>query len=149
MGVHITNFVFWVGIGHAGTLISAILFLFRQKWRSSLNRFAEAMTLFAVACAGLFVTIHLGRVWVFWYLMPAPSATAIYPNFRSPLSWDFAAVATYATVSTHVLVLRFDSRLRHLARPGDGLVPAAHLTDFFALGCAGRGGTGTTTRQVT
>jgi len=96
----ITNFVFWVGIGHAGTLISAILFLFRQKWRSSLNRFAEAMTLFAVACAGLFVTIHLGRVWVFWYLVPAPSANAIYPNYRSPLSWDFAAVATYATVST-------------------------------------------------
>ncbi len=96
----ITNFVFWVGIGHAGTLISAILFLFRQKWRSSLNRFAEAMTLFAVACAGLFVTIHLGRVWVAWYLIPAPSANAIYPNFRSPLSWDFAAVATYATVST-------------------------------------------------
>ena len=96
----ITNFVFWVGIGHAGTLISAILFLFRQKWRSSLNRFAEAMTLFAVACAGLFVTIHLGRVWVFWYLIPAPNANEIYPNFRSPLSWDFAAVATYATVST-------------------------------------------------
>ena len=96
----ITNFVFWVGIGHAGTLISAILFLFRQKWRSSLNRFAEAMTLFAVMCAGLFVTIHLGRVWVFWYLVPAPNANAIYPNFRSPLSWDFAAVATYATVST-------------------------------------------------
>jgi Ni/Fe-hydrogenase subunit HybB-like protein len=96
----ITNFVFWVGIGHAGTLISAILFLFRQKWRSSLNRFAEAMTLFAVACAGLFVTIHLGRAWLFWYLVPAPSANAIYPNYRSPLSWDFAAVATYATVST-------------------------------------------------
>jgi Ni/Fe-hydrogenase subunit HybB-like protein len=96
----ITNFVFWVGIGHAGTLISAILYLFRQKWRSSLNRFAEAMTLFAVACAGLFVTIHLGRVWVFWYLVPAPSANQIYPNYRSPLSWDFAAVATYATVST-------------------------------------------------
>ena len=96
----ITNFVFWVGIGHAGTLISAILFLFRQRWRSSLNRFAEAMTLFAVACAGLFVTIHLGRVWVFWYLIPAPNVNQIYPNYRSPLSWDFAAVATYATVST-------------------------------------------------
>jgi len=96
----ITNFVFWVGIGHAGTLISAILFLFRQKWRSSLNRFAEAMTLFAVACAGLFVTIHLGRAWLFWYLIPAPNSNEIYPNFRSPLSWDFAAVATYATVST-------------------------------------------------
>jgi Ni/Fe-hydrogenase subunit HybB-like protein len=96
----ITNFVFWVGIGHAGTLISAILYLFRQRWRSSLNRSAEAMTLFAVACAGLFVMIHLGRVWLFWYLVPAPSANKIYPNFRSPLSWDFAAVATYATVST-------------------------------------------------
>jgi Ni/Fe-hydrogenase subunit HybB-like protein len=96
----ITNFVFWIGIGHAGTLISAILFLFRQKWRSSLNRFAEAMTLFAVACAGLFVTIHLGRVWLFWYLIPVPNANQIYPNYRSALSWDFAAVATYATVST-------------------------------------------------
>ncbi len=96
----ITNFVFWVGIGHAGTLISAILFLFRQKWRSSLNRFAEAMTLFAVANAGLFVTIHLGRPWIFWYLIPVPNVNQIYPNFRSPLSWDFAAVATYATVST-------------------------------------------------
>jgi Ni/Fe-hydrogenase subunit HybB-like protein len=96
----ITNFVFWVGIGHAGTLISAILFLFRQKWRSSLNRFAEAMTLFAVACAGLFVTIHLGRAWLFWYLIPAPNSISIYPNYRSALSWDFAAVATYATVST-------------------------------------------------
>lgn len=95
----ITNFVFWIGIGHAGTLISAILFLFRQKWRSSLNRAAEAMTLFAVACAGFFVMIHLGRVWVFWYLVPAPSANQIYPNFRSALSWDFAAVATYGTVS--------------------------------------------------
>ncbi len=96
----ITNFVFWVGIGHAGTLISAILFLFRQRWRSSLNRFAEAMTLFAVACAGLFVTIHLGRPWTVWYLVPAPSSYKVYPNFRSPLCWDFAAVATYATVST-------------------------------------------------
>ncbi len=96
----ITNFVFWVGIGHAGTLISAILFLFRQKWRSSLNRFAEAMTLFAVACAGMYVTIHLGRAWLFWYLVPASSGNHLYPNFRSALSWDFAAVATYATVST-------------------------------------------------
>jgi molybdopterin-containing oxidoreductase family membrane subunit len=95
----IGNFVFWVGIGHAGTLISAILFLFRQHWRSSLNRAAEAMTLFAVACAGLFVMIHLGRVWTSWFLIPAPSANAIYPNFRSALSWDFAAIATYGTVS--------------------------------------------------
>jgi molybdopterin-containing oxidoreductase family membrane subunit len=95
----IGNFVFWIGIGHAGTLISAILYLFRQKWRSSLNRAAEAMTLFAVACAGLFVMIHLGRVWTSWFMVPAPSANAIYPNFRSALSWDFAAIATYGTVS--------------------------------------------------
>ena len=81
----ITNFVFWVGIGHAGTLISAILFLFRQKWRSSLNRFAEAMTLFAVGCAGLFVTIHLGRVWVFWYLVPCPRAPLDLPQLPQPV----------------------------------------------------------------
>jgi molybdopterin-containing oxidoreductase family membrane subunit len=98
-GFPIGTFVFWIGIGHAGTLISAILYLFRQKWRSSLNRAAEAMTLFAVACAGVYVLIHLGRVWTAWYMVPAPSATAIYPNFRSALSWDFAAIATYGTVS--------------------------------------------------
>ena len=108
----ITNFVFWVGIGHAGTLISAILFLFRQRWRSSLNRFAEAMTLFAVACAGLFVTIHLGRVWVFWYLVPAPSANQIYPNYRSALSWDFAAGCDLRDCLDDVLVLRPDPRSR-------------------------------------
>jgi molybdopterin-containing oxidoreductase family membrane subunit len=95
----IATFVFWIGIGHAGTLISAILYLFRQRWRSSLNRAAEAMTLFAVACAGFYVLIHLGRVWTSWFMVPAPSATAIYPNFRSALSWDFAAIATYGTVS--------------------------------------------------
>ena len=95
----ITNFVFWVGIGHAGTLISAILFLLRQKWRTSINRSAEAMTLIAVACAGLFPAIHIGRIWTFWFMIPAPNANAIWPNFRSPLLWDFAAVTTYGTVS--------------------------------------------------
>jgi molybdopterin-containing oxidoreductase family membrane subunit len=95
----ITNFVFWVGIGHAGTLISAILFLFRQKWRTSINRFAEAMTIFAVACAGLFPAIHVGRVWLVYWLFPYPNQMGTWPNFLSPLLWDVFAVSTYATVS--------------------------------------------------
>lgn len=95
----ITNFVFWVGIGHAGTLISAILFLFRQKWRTSINRFAEAMTIFAVVCAGTFPGIHVGRVWFAYWLFPIPNQMGIWPNFLSPLLWDVFAVSTYATVS--------------------------------------------------
>jgi molybdopterin-containing oxidoreductase family membrane subunit len=95
----ITNFVFWVGIGHAGTLISAILFLLRQKWRTSINRFAEAMTIFAVICAGIFPGIHVGRVWVVYWLFPLPNNQAMWPNFRSPLLWDVFAVGTYMTVS--------------------------------------------------
>ena len=95
----ITNFVFWIGIGHAGTLISAILFLCRQKWRTSINRAAEAMTLFAVICAGIFPGIHVGRVWMAWFLAPIPNANGIWPNFRSPLLWDVFAVSTYFTVS--------------------------------------------------
>lgn len=96
----ITNFVFWVGIGHAGTLISAILFLFRQKWRTSINRSAEAMTIFAVACAGIFPLIHVGRPWLAYWLFPYPNSMAMWPGFRSPLLWDVFAVSTYATVST-------------------------------------------------
>ncbi|MEN9827110.1 MAG: hypothetical protein RI953_2855 [Pseudomonadota bacterium] len=95
----ITNFVFWVGIGHAGTLISAILFLFRQKWRTSINRAAEAMTIFAVICALIFPGIHVGRVWVAYWLFPIPNQMAMWPNFRSPLLWDVFAVSTYFTVS--------------------------------------------------
>jgi molybdopterin-containing oxidoreductase family membrane subunit len=95
----ITNFVFWVGIGHAGTLISAILFLFRQKWRTSINRFAEAMTIFAVMCAGAFPAIHVGRIWFAYWLFPYPNQMAFWPNFTSPLLWDVFAVSTYATVS--------------------------------------------------
>ncbi len=98
-GFPIVNFVFWIGIGHAGTLISAILFLFRQKWRTSINRFAEAMTVFAVTCAGIFPAIHIGRVWFVYWLAPYPSPTGMWPNFRSPLLWDVFAVTTYATVS--------------------------------------------------
>lgn len=95
----ITNFVFWIGIGHAGTLISAILCLLKQKWRTAVNRSAEAMTIFAVICAGIFPGIHVGRVWFAWMLFPIPNSNAIWPNFRSPLLWDVFAVSTYATVS--------------------------------------------------
>ncbi len=95
----ITNFVFWIGIGHAGTLISAILCLFKQKWRTAVNRSAEAMTIFAVICAGIFPGIHVGRVWMAWMLFPIPNSNTIWPNFRSPLLWDVFAVSTYATVS--------------------------------------------------
>jgi Ni/Fe-hydrogenase subunit HybB-like protein len=98
-GFAIVNFVWWIGIGHAGTLISAILLLLNQKWRTSINRFAEAMTLFAVACAGLFPLLHLGRPWFFYWLFPYPSTMGIQPNFRSPLVWDVFAVSTYFTVS--------------------------------------------------
>lgn len=98
-GFDITNFVFWVGIGHAGTLISAILFLFRQKWRTSINRFAEGMTIFAVICAGIFPAIHTGRPWFDYWLFPYPNQMQMWPNFRSPLMWDVFAVSTYFTVS--------------------------------------------------
>jgi Ni/Fe-hydrogenase subunit HybB-like protein len=98
-GFAIVNFVWWIGIGHAGTLISAILLLLRQKWRQSINRFAEAMTLFAVACAGLFPLLHLGRPGYFYWLFPYPSTMGIQPQFRSPLVWDVFAVSTYFTVS--------------------------------------------------
>ncbi|HEY4231797.1 MAG TPA: NrfD/PsrC family molybdoenzyme membrane anchor subunit [Lacipirellulaceae bacterium] len=98
-GFAIVNFVWWVGIGHAGTLISAILLLLHQEWRTSINRFAEAMTLFAVACAGMFPLLHLGRPQYFYWLVPYPSTMGVWPQFRSPLIWDFFAVSTYATVS--------------------------------------------------
>ncbi len=98
-GFPIVNFVFWVGIGHAGTLISAILHLFRQKWRTGINRFAEAMTIFAVICAGMFPGIHIGRVWVFYWMFPMPNQMEMWPQFRSPLLWDVFAVGTYFTVS--------------------------------------------------
>jgi Ni/Fe-hydrogenase subunit HybB-like protein len=98
-GFAIINFVWWVGIGHAGTLISAILLLLRQQWRTSINRFVEAMTLFAVACAGLFPLLHLGRPGFFYWLFPYPNTMGVWPQFRSPLVWDVFAVATYFTVS--------------------------------------------------
>ncbi len=97
--VYITNFVFWIGIGHAGTLISAILYLFRARWRTSIYRSAEAMTVFAVMTAGLFPVIHLGRLWFAYWLMPYPNQRYLWPNFRSPLLWDVFAISTYLTIS--------------------------------------------------
>src|SRR6202163_4578688 len=98
-GFAIVNFVWWIGIGHAGTLISAILLLLRQSWRNYINRFAEAMTLFAVASAGIFPAIHVGRPWLAYWLFPIPNTMGVWPQFRSPLMWDVFAVSTYATIS--------------------------------------------------
>jgi molybdopterin-containing oxidoreductase family membrane subunit len=98
-GYAIVNFVWWIGIGHAGTLISAFLLLLHQRWRTSVNRFAEAMTIFAVMCAGMFPLLHMGRPWLFYYLMPYPNPMWLWPQFRSPLVWDVFAVSTYFTVS--------------------------------------------------
>ena len=98
-GFAIVNFVWWIGIGHAGTLISAILLLLKQDWRTSINRFSEAMTLFAVACAGMFPVLHLGRPWLAYWLLPYPNSMWVWPQPRSPLVWDVFAVSTYATVS--------------------------------------------------
>ena len=98
-GFAIINFVWWIGIGHAGTLISAILLLFKQQWRNSISRFAEAMTIFAVVCAGMFPLIHVGRPWLGYWLFPLPFTMTVWPQFRSPLLWDVFAVSTYATIS--------------------------------------------------
>src|ERR1700678_3087639 len=98
-GFAIVNFVWWIGIGHAGTLISAILLLLNQSWRNAINRFAEAMTIFAVMCAGMFPVLHMGRPWIAYWLLPYPNTMWLWPQFRSPLVWDVFAVSTYATVS--------------------------------------------------
>ena len=135
-GWPIVNFVFWVGIAHAGTLISAILFLFRQRWRTSINRAAEAMTIFAVCCAGLFPVIHVGRVWVAYWLFPVPNQMVMWPNFRSPLLWDVFAVSTYATVS---LLFWYMGMVPDLATLRDRAVTKARrfLYGLFALGWRG------------
>src|SRR5258706_13545789 len=98
-GFDIINFVWWIGIGHAGTLISAILLLLKQKWRNSINRFAEAMTLCAVSCAGLYPILHLGRPWLAYWRFPYPNTRSLWPQFRNPPFWDVFAVSTYATIS--------------------------------------------------
>ncbi len=135
----ITNFVFWIGIGHAGTLISAILFLTRQRWRTAVNRAAEAMTLFAVVCAGLYPGLHVGRVWMAWFLAPVPNLYAIWPNFRSPLLWDVFAVSTYFTVSVlfwYTGLIPDLATLRDRAK-AKGNMLAAYGYGFFALGWRG------------
>ena len=118
----ITNFVFWIGIGHAGTLISAILFLFRQRWRTSVNRSAEAMTLFAVMCAGIFPVIHMGRPWLFYWIFPYPNFRGpLWINFRSPLAWDAFAISTYFLISLtfwYVGLLPDLATIRDRAKPG-------------------------------
>lgn len=132
----ITNFVFWIGIGHAGTLISAILFLTRQKWRTSINRASEAMTLFAVVCAGIFPGIHVGRVWMAWFLAPVPNSYGIWPNFRSPLLWDVFAVSTYFTVSVLFWYTGLVPDLASLRDRATGRVKKFFFT-LFALGWRG------------
>lgn len=132
----IINFVWWIGIGHAGTLISAILLLFRQKWRTSINRFAEAMTLFAVACAGLFPLLHTGRPWFAYFLTPYPNTLRMWPQFRSPLDWDVFAVSTYGSVSLlfwYIGLVPDLASLRDRVKNKVGQV----LYGFFALGWRG------------
>ncbi len=129
----ITNFVFWIGIGHAGTLISAILYLLRQKWRNGVARFAEAMTIFAVMCAGLFPIIHTGRPWLAGYLLPYPNQHTIWPNFISPLVWDVFAVSTYFTVS---LIFWYIGLIPDFANLRDKAVSKVKkgMYAFFSLG---------------
>jgi Ni/Fe-hydrogenase subunit HybB-like protein len=135
-GFAIVNFVWWIGIGHAGTLISAILLLMRQKWRQSINRFAEAMTLFAVACAGIFPLLHLGRPWFFYWLIPYPNTMAIQPQFRSPLVWDVFAVSTYFTVSLLFWFLGLIPDLATLRDRAQGRVPR-FVYGILAMGWRG------------
>ncbi len=132
----ITNFVFWIGIGHAGTLISAILFLFRQNWRTGINRFAEAMTIFAVICAGVFPAIHIGRPWLAYWMGPYPNQMGMWPNFRSPLLWDVFAVSTYATVS---VLFWYVGMIPDLATLRDRATTKARQIAYgvFALGWTG------------
>ena len=133
----ITNFVFWVGIGHAGTLISAVLFLFRQKWRTSVNRSAEAMTLFAVMCAGIFPVIHMGRPWLFYWIVPYPNTRGpLWVNFKSPLVWDFFAISTYFLISAvfwYIGLVPDLATVRDRAKPG----LRKKLLSIFSLGWDG------------
>jgi len=133
----ITNFVFWVGIGHAGTLISAVLFLFRQKWRTSVNRAAEAMTLFAVVCAGLFPVIHMGRPWLAFWMAPYPNMRgSLWVNFKSPLLWDVFAISTYLLISAvfwYVGLIPDLATIRDRSKPG----LRKRLSGLFSLGWNG------------
>lgn len=135
-GWAIINFVWWVGIGHAGTLISAILFLFRQNWRTAINRFAEAMTIFAVMCALVFPAIHVGRIWVIYWVFPIPNQMYMWPNFNSPLLWDVFAVSTYFTVS---LLFWFVGLVPDMATVRDRVTSnlAKKVYGFLSLGWTG------------
>jgi Ni/Fe-hydrogenase subunit HybB-like protein len=150
-GFAIINFVWWIGIGHAGTFISAILLLLHQEWRTSINRFTEAMTLFAVACAGIYPLIHLGRPQFFYWLLPYPDTMGVWPQFRSPLVWDVFAVSTYATVS---LVFWYIGLLPDLATMRDRaatlrLWHGAAFTASFPWAGGARASTGTTIASCT
>lgn len=136
-GFDIINFVWWVGIGHAGTLISAILFLFRQKWRTSINRASEAMTIFAVMCALVFPSIHVGRAWFIYWTLPIPNQMGMWPNFRSPLLWDVFAVSTYFTVSA---MFWYVGLIPDLATFRDRAVGKVRKTIFGVLALGWRGG---------
>jgi Ni/Fe-hydrogenase subunit HybB-like protein len=135
-GFAIINFVWWIGIGHAGTLISAILLLFHQKWRTSINRFSEAMTIFAVMCAGMFPLLHMGRPWFAYWLYPFPNVANMWPQFRSPLTWDVFAVSTYFTIS---LVFWYVGLIPDLATLRDSATNRVQrvIYGIFALGWRG------------
>ncbi len=135
-GFAIANFVWWIGIGHAGTLISAILLLLHQEWRESINRFAETMTLFAVMCAGMFPVLHLGRPWFAYWLFPYPSQMWVWPNFNSPLVWDFFAVSTYFLVS---LIFWYVGMIPDLATVRDRATSRVHRVVYGVLAMGWRG----------
>ncbi len=136
-GFDITNFVFWIGIGHAGTLISAVLFLFRQRWRTSVNRAAEAMTIFAVICAGIFPLIHMGRPWFAHWMFPLANARgSLWINFHSPLVWDFFAIATYFTISLAFWYIGMVPDLATLRDRARGIW-RRRIMGFFSLGWNG------------
>ncbi len=134
-GLYLVNFVFWVGIAHSGTLISAILFLFRSRWRTSVNRIAEAMTVFAVMMAGLFPLIHVGRIWFAYWLFPYPNARTLWVNFRSPLNWDVFAVSTYITVSTLFFLVGMIPDMAFLRDRFQGI--KGKIYGIFAMGWRG------------
>ncbi len=134
--IYITNFVFWVGIAHSGTLISAILYLFRTRWRTAVYRFAETMTLFAVLTAGLFPLVHLGRVWNMYWLLPYPNQRSLQPDFRSPLVWDAFAVSTYLTVSALFL---FMGLIPDVANARDAAQPGWRKTMYSTLALGWKG----------
>ncbi|HVX84892.1 MAG TPA: NrfD/PsrC family molybdoenzyme membrane anchor subunit [Phycisphaerae bacterium] len=136
-GLAITNFVWWIGIGHAGTFISAFLLLLRQEWRTSINRFAEAMTLFAVACAGMFPLLHLGRPWLFYFVFPYPNTMDLWPQFRSPLIWDVFAVSTYFTVSLVFWYVGLIPDLATLRDQKNRSLLSRKVYGFLALGWRG------------